>query len=88
MNKTTWALALFAAVALSACNRPAVVAVPASPAAAPAGPAGPAGPTGATGATGATGEQGTTGTAGSGTTVNVMPPASMPPEMPASAPAN
>jgi hypothetical protein len=84
--------ALFAALALTACEKqPTVVNVP-TPATVP----GPAGPTGATGdrgnagATGATGSQGyqgndgnkgATGATGSGTTLIVIPPA-------ASAPAN
>jgi len=54
--------ALFAALVLVACDRPAVVTVPAAPAAAP-GPAGP---------------QGEPGKTGEGTTVIVVPPASAP----------
>lgn len=91
MNRFTWASVLLATVALAACDRPAVIAVPV-PVAVP-GPAGPAGAPGnqgqdgATGATGATGNQGTqgndgnkgaTGKTGEGTTVIVLPGASAP----------
>lgn len=83
------------ALALTACDKPTVVAVPV-PVAVP-GPAGPAGisgtpgnagATGATGATGAVGSTGSTGMdgnkgepgkAGNGTTVIVLPPAASAP---------
>ncbi len=83
MNHSILISALFAALALTACEKqPTVVNVP-TPATVP----GPAGPTGATGATGSQGYQGNdgnkgaTGAPGSGTTLIVVPPA-------ASAPAN
>ena len=76
MTRTFLIAALLASAALTACDRPAVVAVPV-PVAVP----GPAGPTGATGATGGTGNTGATGKTGDGTTVIVVAP-------PASAPAN
>ena len=55
--------ALFAALALSACDRPTVVTTPPAVVTVP-GPAGPAGATGATGATGAQAEKGATGDTG------------------------
>ncbi len=58
MNKTLFVTALLAAITLTACDRPAVVAVPVAV-------PGPAGPTGATGATGETGTKGYTGNTGS-----------------------
>jgi hypothetical protein len=61
-------LLLFAAAALSACDRPAVIAVPA-PAPSPVAVPGPPGPPGATGST---------GQPGGGTTVIVVPAASAP----------
>lgn len=73
MKLTVSILTLLAVSGLSACDRPAVVAVPV-PVAVP-------GPTGATGATGDIGNTGATGRPGDGTTVIVIPPA-------ASAPAN
>ncbi len=82
MNRTLLISALFAAFAMSACDKPTVVAVPV-PVATP-GPAGPAGATGATGNTGSMGTQGNdgntgaTGKPGEGTTVIVMPAASAP----------
>ena len=79
MNKSMLILAIFGALALTACDRPTVI-VPATPVAVP-GPVGPSGATGATGATGAQGYEGTqgaTGKSGDGTTVIVMPPASAP----------
>ncbi|OIQ86769.1 collagen triple helix repeat [mine drainage metagenome] len=88
MNRTLLISALFAALSLSACDKPTVVNVPPSPAAVP-GPAGPTGATGNTGAQGDTGLQGNEGTkgetgkSGDGTTTNVTPPA-----VPAPAPAN
>ncbi len=87
MNHPIPILALFAALALGACQKPDVVVMPTTPVAVP----GPAGPTGATGNTGSTGSQGNdgntgntgaTGKTGGGTTVVVVPGA------PASAPAN
>ncbi len=83
MKHTFLALTLLSTLALSACERPAVVAVPSAPVVVP-GPAGPSGATGVTGATGATGGQGAMGSTGlpgadgKGTTINVMPPASSP----------
>lgn len=74
MNRSILISALFAAFALSACEKPTVVNVPATT-------PGPAGPTGATGSQGATGNQGATGKSGDGSTLIVIPPA-------ASAPAN
>ena len=72
--------ALFAAaITLSACDRPTVVAVPPAPSPSPAVVAvpvpGPAGPQGSTGSTGMTGSP---GAPGSGTTIVVTPPASAP----------
>lgn len=67
MNKSMLILAIFGALALTACDRPTVI-VPAAPAT-PVTVPGPAGPSGATGATGKSGEN---------TTVIVMPPASAP----------
>ena len=86
MKHSLLALTLLSAFVLSACDRPAIVAVPSSPVVVPgpAGPSGATGGTGATGATGATGGQGTMGSTGlpgadgKGTTINVMPPASAP----------
>jgi hypothetical protein len=87
MNRSLVLLSgLFAAVALGACNPPAVVNVPA-PAPGPVGPTGATGDTGSTGntgntgSTGATGAVGASGPTGDGTTVIVIPPA-------ASAPSN
>ena len=60
------------ALALSACDRPTVIAPSSPPAVVVPGPAGPQGPQGAPaekGATGATGEQGKTG----GDTILVVP---------------
>lgn len=83
MNKTLFVTALLAVITLTACERPAVVAVPV----AVPGPAGPAGATGATGDTGSkgytgntgsTGDTGATGKTGSGTVVIVTPAASAP----------
>lgn len=79
MKRSMLIPALFAVLALSACDRPTVVAVPV-PVAVP-GPAGATGATGATGSQGSEGNKGDTGKPGEGTTVIVMPPA-------ASAPAN
>jgi hypothetical protein len=79
MNKTLLISALFAAFAITACDKPTVVNVPvpvATPG--PAGPQGATGNTGSMGSTGATGATGDTGKSGSGTTVNVMPAASAP----------
>jgi hypothetical protein len=79
MNKTLLISALFAAFAITACDKPTVVNVPvpvATPG--PAGPQGATGNTGSMGSTGATGATGDTGKPGSGTTVNVMPAASAP----------
>lgn len=82
MNRTLLISALFAAFAMTACDKPAVVAVPV-PVATP-GPAGPAGATGATGNQGSMGTQGNdgntgaTGKPGEGTTVIVVPAASAP----------
>lgn len=87
MNRSLTLISLLALVAggLSACDRPAVVAVPAAPVVVTVpGPAGPAGPTGATGTTGDAGTTGATGEpgrTGPGTTVLVIP-------APASAPGN
>ncbi|OYU45009.1 MAG: hypothetical protein CFE44_09780 [Burkholderiales bacterium PBB4] len=77
MKKTLITLTLFSGLCLSGCERPNVVAVPVAPVAVP-GPAGPAGPTGTTGATGSQGAPGAVGEKGSGTTINVLPPASAP----------
>jgi hypothetical protein len=76
MNKTLLISALFAAFAITACDKPAVVTVPV-PVAVP-GPAGPTGATGATGGPGIDGNTGATGKPGDGTntTVIVMPAAS------------
>jgi hypothetical protein len=60
MKNSMLILAVLATLGLSACDRPAVVAVPV-PVAVP----GPAGPTGATGGQGATGSTGDTGSQGS-----------------------
>lgn len=59
MKVTFTALALLAAITLTACERPVVV-MPTTPVAVP----GPAGATGATGNTGATGSQGVDGNTG------------------------
>ncbi len=72
MNKTLLISALFAAFAITACDKPASVVTVPVPVAVP----GPAGPTGATGGTGSTGSTGATGKSGDSTTVIVMPPAS------------
>jgi Collagen triple helix repeat (20 copies) len=91
MNHSILIAALFAALSLTACDRPTVVNVP-IPVAVP-GPAGPQGESGAQGATGNDGNKGATGSQGydgskgepgkpgSGTTLIVIPGA-------ASAPAN
>ena len=85
MNPSMLTAALFAALILTACDKPTVVNVPV-PVAVP-GPAGPQGEAGSQGSQGNQGNQGNDGStgaagkAGSGTTVIVMPPA-------ASAPAN
>lgn len=85
MNHTLLVSALFAAFAMTACDRPTVVNVPV-PVATP-GPAGPTGATGSqgsmgsqgsTGATGNTGNTGATGRPGDGTTIIVTPAASAP----------
>jgi len=77
MNRSILISALFAALSLTACDKPTVVNVPADKVAVP-------GPTGATGETGKTGDMGTqgnegakgeTGKTGDGTTVVVVPPA-------------
>ena len=87
MKHTLLWLALPAALALAACDKPTVVNVP-PPASTTPGPAGPAGATGATGSTGSmgstgstgdTGATGATGRTGSGTTVIVVPPAASAP---------
>lgn len=62
MNKSTLVLMLLGVIGLTACDRPAVVAVPTTPVAVP-------GPPGATGAT---------GKAGDGTAVIFVPAASAP----------
>ncbi|MBC7919063.1 MAG: hypothetical protein H7Y28_14765 [Rhodoferax sp.] len=77
MNHTILITALFAAISLSACDRPNVVNVPATPVAVP-GPTGATGATGSQGASGSEGTPGATGKSGDGTTVIVMPPASAP----------
>ena len=85
MNPTFPILALAGVLALSACDRPAVVVTPTVPVAVP-GPAGATGATGSTGSTGSTGATGSTGNTGAtgrpgdGTTVIVVPadPASAP----------
>lgn len=59
MKSTYIALAVLAAITLTACERPVVV-MPTTPVAVP----GPAGPTGATGNTGSTGNTGATGSQG------------------------
>ncbi len=83
MKKTLLAAAMLAVLTLTACERPAVVAVPV----AVPGPAGATGATGATGDTGSkgytgntgnTGDTGATGKTGSGTVVIVTPAASAP----------
>jgi hypothetical protein len=91
MNRTMLIPALFAALTLAACDKPATVIVP-GPAVAVPGPAGPTGATGATGGTGATGSTGNTGDTGytgatgatgktgEGTTVIVVPPAASAPK--------
>jgi|SRR5665647_251350 len=67
-NKAILISALFAALSLSACDKPTVVNVPAEPVAVP-GPAGPSGATGTQGDTGTKGEAGTQGDTGTkGTT--------------------
>jgi hypothetical protein len=63
--------ALFAALSLSACDRPTVVNVPATSVAVP----GPEGAAGATGNQGNEGNKGDTGKPGDNTTVIVVPPA-------------
>ena len=81
------AAALFAALVLAACDRPATVVVPPAVTVAVPGPAGPAGEAGAQGNAGATGAQGNAGNPGAagkpgeGATVILVAPA-------ASAPAN
>ena len=70
MNKTLLISALFAAFAITACDKPTVVNVPV-PVATP-------GPPGAPGATGSPGSPGAPGRPGEGTTVIVTPPASAP----------
>lgn len=82
MNHPIPILALFAALALGACQKPDVVIAPTTPVAVPVPVPGPAGPTGATGSQGNDGNTGATGKTGGGTTVVVVPGA------PASAPAN
>ena len=80
MKHTLLALSLLLTLGISACDRPAVVAVPSTPVVVP-GPAGPSGATGATGATGgqgSMGSQGVPGAEGKGTTIIVTPPASAP----------
>ena len=80
MNKTLLISALFAAFAITACDKPTVVNVP-STTPGPAGPTGATGSTGSTGSTGgtgATGDTGATGKTGSGSTVIVVPGASAP----------
>ena len=78
-------LALPAALALTACDKPTVVNVPPPAPMAVPGPAGPTGATGSTGSTGSTGQPGDTGATGatgrtgSGTTVIVVPPAASAP---------
>ena len=75
MNHVFLTSALAAALMLSACDRPVVVAVPA-PVAGPAGPAGVAGSAGSDGSKGDAGIQGNEGVkgdAGDGTTVIVVP---------------
>lgn len=59
-NRTILISALFAALSLSACDRPTVVSVPAGTVAVP----GPAGATGATGDSGTKGDVGTQGDTG------------------------
>ncbi len=90
-SKSTFALALCAALTLAACNRPTEVVTPPATVVVP-GPAGPAGPVGASGAQGTpgytgspgaqgdTGSQGAAGKSGTDTTVIVVqpPPASAP----------
>ena len=84
MNSSKLLLALFAATALAACDRPnpTVINVPAP---APEVVPGPPGPQGATGNQGNQGNQGTqgntgnTGRPGEGTTVIVIPPAASAP---------
>ena len=82
------AAALFATLALAACDRPATVVVPPAVTVAVPGPAGPAGEAGAQGSPGATGAQGNvgnpgnpgaTGKPGEGTTVILVPPAASAP---------
>ena len=77
MKYTLLAFSLVCTLGLSACDRPAVVAVPSSTVVVP-GPAGPSGATGATGATGGQGAMGSTGADGKGTTIILTPPASAP----------
>lgn len=83
MKHTLLASALFAAITLSACEKPTVVNVPAPTPPATVvvpGPPGAPGATGATGATGSTGAQGVDGNKGEPgkpgdrTTVIVTPP--------------
>lgn len=80
MTRTFLIAALLATAALTACDRPAVVAVPVA-VPGPAGATGATGATGGTGMAGSTGNTGAAGKAGDGTTVIVVAP-------PASAPAN
>jgi hypothetical protein len=79
------AAALFATLALAACDRPATVVVPPAVTVAVPGPAGPAGEAGAQGSAGSTGAQGNTGNTGAtgkpgeDTTVILVPPAASAP---------
>lgn len=81
LSKSTIALALGAALALSASDRPVAVVTPPPPVVVTGvpGPAGPAGEAGAQGKTGDAGNPGMAGKPGADTTVIVVqPPASAP----------
>ena len=82
MKHTLLASAVFAAITLSACDKPTVVTVPV-PTPAPTPPTtvvvpGPQGAPGATGAPGADGAKGEPGKPGDSTTVIVTPPPTAP----------
>ena len=83
MNRTILMPVLFAALCLSACDKPVVVNVPAEKVVVP-GPAGPIGKTGETGTQGVDGNKGVqgddgnkgeAGKSGDNTTVVITPPA-------------
>ena len=82
MNPSTLLLVLFAATAVTACDRPnpTVITVPAPTPTVVPGPPGPQGATGTQGNQGNQGNQGVTGRPGEGgSTVIVIPPAASAP---------